>query len=61
MIATGYSALEAKNSGMVIAWPIPINRSLDMTSPAMVMDRQLKNTVPRATAAADPAAWPGSR
>ena len=29
--------------GMVIAWPMPISRSRDSTTPAMVIDRQQKN------------------
>src|SRR2546423_13339920 len=39
MTLTGYSALEAKNNGIMMAWPMPINRSRLRTSPAMVMDR----------------------
>src|SRR5689334_17854501 len=46
MIATGYSALEAKNSGIMIACPMPISRSRDSTSPAIVIDRQEKNAEP---------------
>ena len=37
------SAFEAKNSGMVMAWPMPIKRSRLRTSPAKVIDRQEKN------------------
>jgi hypothetical protein len=29
MTLTGYSALDAKNSGMVMAWPMPMSRSLE--------------------------------
>ena len=46
MTDTGYSALEAKNSGIMIAWPMPIIRSRLSTRPAIVMDRQQKNAAP---------------
>jgi hypothetical protein len=38
--------LEAKNSGMVMAWPIPMSRSRVRTSPAMVIDSEAKNDDP---------------
>ena len=49
---SGYSAFELKNSGIVIAWPMPISRSRDNASPAMLMDRQEKNAEPSTTTAA---------
>ena len=54
MTSTGYSALEAKNSGMVMAWPMPISRSRLRTSPASDIDRQAKNAEPSITTAIAP-------
>jgi len=54
MTAVGYRALEAKNSGMVMAWPIPMSRSRVRTSPAMVIDSEAKNDDPSITAATAP-------
>jgi hypothetical protein len=50
----GYSAFEPKNSGIVIAWPMPISRSRDMARPAMVIDRHEKNAVPSITMTTTP-------
>ena len=41
--------MELKNSGIVMAWPMPMSRSRDRASPAMLMDRQAKNVDPRTT------------
>jgi hypothetical protein len=46
MRVTGYNALEQKNSGMVIACPMPVIRSRVRASPAIVIDRQQKNIEP---------------
>jgi hypothetical protein len=46
--------LEEKNSGMVMAWPIPMSRSRVRTSPAMVIDSEAKNDEPSITAAIAP-------
>src|SRR5215472_11216484 len=59
MTSTGYSALEAKNNGMVIACPMPISRSRLSTRPAMVTDRQAKNAAPSTTITATPASLSG--
>ncbi len=59
MRRSGYSALELKNSGMVIAWPIPISRSRDRASPAMLMDTQEKNAEPSTTMAAVASSFSG--
>ena len=45
MRAIGYSAFEAKKSGIMIAWPMPISRSRLSTIPAMDIDRHEKNAV----------------
>ena len=50
MSATGYSAFDAKNSGIVIAWPMPISRSRVSTSPAIVTESVAKNADPSTTA-----------
>lgn len=52
--ATGYSALDAKNSGMVMAWPMPISRSRVRTMPAIDIDRQEKNAEARTTTTTTP-------
>src|SRR6266496_1408412 len=52
--ATGYSALEAKNSGMVMAWPIPMSRSLLRATPAITIDTVAKKAAPSSTAATVP-------
>src|SRR5665647_2851671 len=59
MSESGYSALEAKNSGMVIAWPIPLSRSRLSTIPAIVIDRQEKNAAPRTTTTTTPSSRSG--
>ena len=46
MIASGYSALEAKNSGIMISWPMPMKRSRSCTSEASSIDRQANAAVP---------------
>ncbi len=46
MIFAGYRAEELKNSGIVIAWPMPMSRSRATTTPASVIDRQEKNAEP---------------
>src|SRR5580704_8612118 len=43
-----------------MAWPIPISRSRDSASPAIVMDRQEKNAEPRTTTRAAPTNFSGS-
>ena len=47
MILVGYSALELKNSGMVMACPMPMSRSRCSAIPAIVIDRQEKKAEPR--------------
>ncbi len=59
MMDTGYRALLAKNIGIMIAWPIPISRSRESTSPAITMDRQEKKAAPRSTATAAPTSFSG--
>ena len=59
MIFSGYSALELKNSGIVMACPMPISRSLDSAIPAIVIDRQEKNAEPSTTTAAAPSSLSG--
>jgi hypothetical protein len=53
MTRVGYSALELKNSGIVMACPIPISRSRCRARPAMVIDRQEKKAEPRTRNPAD--------
>ena len=53
MSFSGYSAFELKNSGIVIAWPMPISRSRDSASPAMLIDRQEKKADPSTTTSDD--------
>jgi len=36
MIASGYSAEDAKNSGIITSWPMPMKRSRSFTSEAIV-------------------------
>ena len=44
--------MEAKNSGIVLACPMPISRSRLRTSPANVIDRHANAPVPTALIAA---------
>jgi len=59
MTLTGYRALDAKNSGIMMAWPMPIIRSRLRTSPAIVMDRQQKNAAPSTSTTAAPTSLSG--
>src|SRR6202035_1870276 len=49
MISVGYRAEELKNKGIVMAWPMPMRRSLATTTPASDIDRQQKTAEPTAT------------
>jgi hypothetical protein len=51
--------LDAKNSGIMIAWPMPIIRSRESTMPAIVTDRQQKKAAPSSTMTATPASFNG--
>src|SRR6478736_8854681 len=37
MIASGYSAEDAKNSGIITSWPMPMKRSRSLTSDASAL------------------------
>jgi len=50
VMSSGYRALDAKNSGIVMACPMPMSRSRLSTRPAIVTDRQEKNAAARTTA-----------
>lgn len=55
----GYSALELKNSGIVMACPIPISRSRLRARPAIDIDRQEKNAEPSTTTQAAASSFSG--
>ncbi len=44
--------MDAKNNGIVIAWPMPMRRSRVIASPAIVSDSVAKNADPSTTASA---------
>src|SRR5690242_5958314 len=46
---------------MVIAWPMPISRSRDSATPAMLMDRQEKKADPSTTMTTTPSSFSGLR
>ena len=52
--------MDAKNSGIVIIWPMPISRSRLSTIPAIVIDRHEKNAAPSMTIANAPSMFSGS-
>src|SRR4051812_32896012 len=49
MTASGYSAEDAKNSGIRISWPMPMKRSRSLTVAAIDIDMQANDAVPRAS------------
>lgn len=59
MISMGYNAFEAKNSGIVISWPMPISRSRVWAMPAMAIDRQAKNPALSISAIPAPSSFSG--
>ena len=54
MIASGYSAEDAKNSGIITSWPMPMKRSRSLTSDAIVIDRHANAPVPTASSTSAP-------